>query len=237
MNIPHAQFEHRSPSTTMSEDWSFLPPNGQLSHAYTGAQNDASEASYDTDPVSGILSRTGSIDWRRRSSHPLWPNSSNAHSHSSLIMKAQALEQEALTLRDIASHQRGEKHALSPQTESMLPSPTSAALAASSQPLGVGAIPSSSTTQAAHDVPANFYPEGSLHTGMIPNAYECPSFWDANPTQTTEVPFQNFSASQSGTMPPNEGLNAETMSPGNVPQDRARSGGSFQPYTAFGNSL
>ena len=234
-NFPQAQFEHRSPSTTMSEDWSFLPPNGQLGHAFAGAQNDASEASYDTDPASGILSRTGSIDWRRRSSHPLWPNSSNAHSHSSLIMKVQALEQEALTLRDIASQQRGEKPVASPQTESMLPPSTSAALGGGSRPMGAGALPSSSATQAAHDLSASFYPDGSLHTGMTPNAYECPSFWDVNPTQTTASPFQNLSAPHNASMAPDEGLSAGTMSPGTVSQNMFTSGESFEPRTAFGN--
>ncbi|KAI7285157.1 hypothetical protein KC345_g1884 [Hortaea werneckii] len=220
----------------MSEDWSFLPSNGQLSHAFAGAQNDASEASYDTDPASGILSRTGSIDWRRRSSQPSWPNSSNAHSHANLIMKAQALEQEALTLRDIASQQRGEKHIPSPQTESMLPSSTSAALGGDPRPVGVGALPSSSTTQAAHDPSASFYLNGSLHTGMTPTAYECPSFWDVSPTQTTETPFQNLSTPQNPSMAPNDGLNAGTMAPGTVPQNMFTSGENFEPRTAFGNN-
>ncbi|KAI7251820.1 hypothetical protein KC343_g5711 [Hortaea werneckii] len=220
----------------MSEDWSFLPPNGQLGHAFAGAQNDASEASYDTDPASGIVSRAGSIDWRRRSSHPLWPNSSNAHSHSSLIMKAQALEQDALTLSDIASQQRGEKSVASPQTESMLPSSTSAALSGGSRPMGMGALPSSSTTQAAHDVSASFYPDGSLHTGMTPNAYECPPFWDVSPMQTTETPFQNLSAPQNASMAPNDGLRTGTMSTGNVPHERFTAGERFQPHRAFGDN-
>ncbi|GAB1736455.1 hypothetical protein NU219Hw_g7605t1 [Hortaea werneckii] len=220
----------------MSEDWSFLPPSGQLSHAFAGAQNDASEASYDTDPASGILSRTGSIDWRRRSSHPLWPNSSNAHSHSNLIMKAQALEQEAQTLRGLASQQRREKHVASPQTGTMLPSSTSAALGGDSQPLGAGALPTSSSTQAAPDVSATFYQDGSLCTGVVPNAYECPSFWDVNPSQTTETPFQNLPAPQNGSMAPNDGPSAGPMSPATVPQDVFTSGESVQPRTAFGNN-
>ncbi|KAI6837133.1 hypothetical protein KC340_g13178 [Hortaea werneckii] len=220
----------------MSEDWSFLPTSGQLSHAYAGAQNDASEASYDTDPASGILSRSGSIDWRRRSSHPLWPSSSNAHSHSNLIMKAQALEQEALTLRGLASQQHKEKHVASPQTESMLPSATSAALGGYSQPLSARGLPTSSTTQAAPDISASFYPDGSLCTGMTLNAYECPSFWDIDPTQTTGTPFQNLSAPQNGSMAPNDGLSEGTMSPGTVSQDMLTSGERFLPRTAFGNN-
>lgn len=235
-NFPHAQFEHRSPSTTMSEDWSFLPSNGQLGHAFAGAQNDASEASYDTDPASGILSRTGSIDWRRRSSHPLWPNSSNTHSHSSLIMKAQALEREALTLRDMASQQRGEKPVASPQTESMLPPSTSAALGGGARPMGAGALPSSATIQAAHDISASFYPDGSLHTGMTPHAYECPPFWDVSPTQTTETPFPNLSAQQNASMAPNDRLSTGTMSTGNVQQERFTAGESFQPHRASGDN-
>ncbi|KAI6907647.1 hypothetical protein KC318_g4396 [Hortaea werneckii] len=235
-NFQHTQFEHRSLSTTMSEDWSFLPHSGQLSHAYAGAQNDASEASYDTDPASGILSRTGSIDWRRRSSHPLWPSSSNAHSHSNLIRKAQALEQEALTLRGLASQQRREKHVASPQTETMLPSSTSAALGGNLRPLDAGGLPTSSTTQAAPDISANFYSDGSLCTGMTPNAYECPSFWDVSPTQTTGTPFRNLSAPQNRSMAPNDGLSEGTMSPSIVPQNVFTSGESFQPRTAFGDN-
>lgn len=219
----------------MSEDWSFLPPSGQLGHAFAGAQNDASEASYDTDPASGILSRTESIDWRRRSSHPLWPSSSNAHSHSNLIMKAQALEQEALTLRGLASQQRREKLVASPQTESMLPSSTSATLGANSQTLGAGALSTSPTTQAAHDISATFYPEGSLRTGMAPNAYECPSLWDVNPTHTTESQLPNLSALSNESMTPIEGLSAGTMSPGTVPHNIFTSGEGFQPHAAFGN--
>ncbi|KAI7553653.1 hypothetical protein KC331_g1080 [Hortaea werneckii] len=235
-SFQHTQFEHRSPSTAMSEDWGFLPPSGQLSHAYAGAQNDASEASYDTDPASGILSRSGSIDWRRRSSHPLWPSSSNAHSHSNLIMKAQALEQEALTLRGLASQQRREKNVASPQTKSMLPSPTSAALGGDSQPLGVGAPLTSSSRQAAPDISASFYPDGSLCTGMTPNAYDCPSFWDVNPIQTTETPYEHLSAPQNGNMALNDGLSAGAVSPGTVPQNVFTSGESFQHRTAFGNN-
>jgi len=175
-----------SPSTTSTEDWSFVAQSSRFVHEYYKHPTAPSDSSQGTHANSAAMS-TGSIDFTRRNSNDWWSASGNAQSSNNLIAAAEALEGQAQSLRRLASRRNSPEGGFSP------PHPASR-----TQPTGTtGTALQDTFFDPGFDASAFIRSDGTLRSGLTPGAHDYGTWWGINGTsQPGSMPTGGYTTSR-----------------------------------------
>ncbi|KAK5126648.1 hypothetical protein LTR85_009582 [Meristemomyces frigidus] len=172
--LRHRSTNDESPTTVSPEDWSYIPHSNASMHSYhnvppapPGSQNRSYHIPHPA--LSNVTA--GSMDWNRRNSNEWWSNEpGNAQASAELITAAEALEDQAQSLRRQAARQQSsESEGVRSQTVSQSPHSKGPMQATFYDPI--------LRPPSQFDASVYFHPDGSLRSGLTPGINQFPSTW------------------------------------------------------------